>query len=295
MDVKIITDNVVTRVIEGVSSKMNSREASSKEYVIWGIPEGGGGDTLLLSRVEGDPITSKDDAKKYQKVLEQKHGARKTRIQEIDLEGEFDWMKETGLKASESRESAVDTEGMVEISRGGKVEGALTADQFRKGLGLSNRVFLQDAVDKFNKMKGKDAHAEVVFKTRSKGKSVNLFGSESREAAGDLRILPYLKDAYDGIVDDIIKQLRKVSGVEKVDTQIRVRPRGVTYAITVKGYSRGDLEAESFVYLDFRGDGGTVQVRSSRPDWKGDDTLFEDMKDLVPMSKIMDRVETVFS
>lgn len=78
--------------------------AGNKEYVIWGIPEGQSSETVLLARIQGEPITSMSDARKYKDVLEKKYGARKTRIQTIDMEGEFDWLKSTGLRASEGRE-----------------------------------------------------------------------------------------------------------------------------------------------------------------------------------------------
>lgn len=71
---------------------------AGKEYVIWGIPKDGTSDTLLLGTVEGKPITDLGDARKYVKLLANKYGAKRLRIQTIDLEGEFDWLKETGLK-----------------------------------------------------------------------------------------------------------------------------------------------------------------------------------------------------
>lgn len=80
------------------------------------------------------------------------------------------------VKKSEKSASR-DAEPMVEISRGGRVEGAMTADEFRKALGLSNRIMLQDAVDKYNK--GSNGVAEIVWKTKSKGKRVDLFNNRS--------------------------------------------------------------------------------------------------------------------
>jgi len=68
-----------------------------KEYVIWGIPEGSEEDTLLLARVGGEVITSRQEAEKYAKLLEGKYNATKTRIQEIDLSQELNWKKEIGL------------------------------------------------------------------------------------------------------------------------------------------------------------------------------------------------------
>jgi hypothetical protein len=72
--------------------------SNKKEYVIWGIPKDGHEDTLLLGTIQGKPINDKEEAKRYMKVLAEKHGCTKMRIQEIDLSGEFDWLKETGLK-----------------------------------------------------------------------------------------------------------------------------------------------------------------------------------------------------
>jgi len=80
-------------LIKRIPSHMSSKKIASKEYVIWGIPEGKSSDELLLTEVQGRKITSRGMAKKYADLLENKYGARKTRIQEIDLEGEFDWMK----------------------------------------------------------------------------------------------------------------------------------------------------------------------------------------------------------
>ncbi len=68
------------------------------EYVIWGRPPGSTEDTLLLVRVEGEPITDKAAAQRYVKTLEQKHGCTKTRIQEINLDSPLDFLRTAGLK-----------------------------------------------------------------------------------------------------------------------------------------------------------------------------------------------------
>jgi len=68
-----------------------------KEYVIWGIPKGGTDDTLLLAKIEGKEIRDKGLAKRMVKLLEDKYGATKVRIQEIDMNGNFNWLKEIGL------------------------------------------------------------------------------------------------------------------------------------------------------------------------------------------------------
>jgi len=68
--------------------------AGNKEYAIWGIPKGGSSDTLLLATPQGKPIESRAEANKFVKLLQDKYGARNVRVQEIDLSGELDWMKE---------------------------------------------------------------------------------------------------------------------------------------------------------------------------------------------------------
>lgn len=74
--------------------------AGRKEYAIWGIPKGETSETLLLAMPQGKPIEDMATAKRLEKLLVEKYGARRTRIQEIDMEGELDWMRETGLKGS---------------------------------------------------------------------------------------------------------------------------------------------------------------------------------------------------
>jgi len=55
------------------------------EYVIWGIPKDGKDETLLLTKFEGETITSREVAERLEKILISKHGVTKTRIQEINL------------------------------------------------------------------------------------------------------------------------------------------------------------------------------------------------------------------
>lgn len=78
----------------------------AKEYVIWGTPKGSNEDTLLLTAVEGKAITDKKDAEYYKKHIEDKFGATKTRIQEIDLGKTFNFVKEIGLKESSNFDKA---------------------------------------------------------------------------------------------------------------------------------------------------------------------------------------------
>ena len=71
-----------------------------KEYAIWGVPEGGSSEELLVAMPEGRPITSRGEAETFVKLLEKKYGARSLRIQEIDLEGQFDWMKTLSIESN---------------------------------------------------------------------------------------------------------------------------------------------------------------------------------------------------
>ena len=96
---------VVEAVKEAVKSTgtagfrgLGGTDDGEKEYVIWGVPEGGSEDTLLLDSVQGRKITTRSEAESFAKLLREKYKARKVRIQEIDLTSEFDWMKATGLK-----------------------------------------------------------------------------------------------------------------------------------------------------------------------------------------------------
>lgn len=68
--------------------------AGNMEYAIWGIPKGGSSDTLLIAMPDGKPITNRAEALRFVKLLQDKYGARKVRVQEIDMSGELDWMKE---------------------------------------------------------------------------------------------------------------------------------------------------------------------------------------------------------
>jgi len=59
----------------------------SVEYVIWGIPPKDKDETLLLTTGrDGKRITKKSDAMKLLKLLTTKHGVKKARIQELDVE-----------------------------------------------------------------------------------------------------------------------------------------------------------------------------------------------------------------
>ena len=71
---------------------------AGKEYAIWGIPPGQTEETLLLAKPQGKFITDRGHAERLKKLLEEKYGATKVRIQEIDMDGELDWNKEIGMK-----------------------------------------------------------------------------------------------------------------------------------------------------------------------------------------------------
>ena len=75
--------------------------AGKKEYAIWGIPQGSTSETLLLAMPQGRPIEDKAEAKRLERLLVEKYGASRTRIQEIDMEGELDWKKMTGLTGAD--------------------------------------------------------------------------------------------------------------------------------------------------------------------------------------------------
>lgn len=72
------------------------------EYVIWGVPNPkdghGGTEQILVEKPKGQAITDINIANEYVKLLKDKYGCTKVRIQKLDLNGDFDWMKETGLK-----------------------------------------------------------------------------------------------------------------------------------------------------------------------------------------------------
>lgn len=74
------------------------KTAANKEYALWGIPPGKSEEVLLLARPHGKFITEKAQADKLKKILEEKHGATKVRIQELDMDGDLDWEKEIGAK-----------------------------------------------------------------------------------------------------------------------------------------------------------------------------------------------------
>lgn len=71
---------------------------SGKEYAIWGIPKDDNSEVLLMGKYKDKPIVDFNLAKKLKEVLETKYDAKKVRIQTIDMNGEFDWMKDINLK-----------------------------------------------------------------------------------------------------------------------------------------------------------------------------------------------------
>jgi len=55
------------------------------EYVIWGVPPNEEEEKLLLTNLEGKPVTDIEVAKNLKSVLEKKHGCTNVRIQTVDL------------------------------------------------------------------------------------------------------------------------------------------------------------------------------------------------------------------
>ena len=70
---------------EGKSWEPLQESEGNVEYVIWGIPRGETEEKLLLTKIEGKPLTDINVAKKLKSVLEQKHGCTNVRIQKVDL------------------------------------------------------------------------------------------------------------------------------------------------------------------------------------------------------------------
>lgn len=62
---------------------------SSVEYVVWGIPPDQKDEQILFTQAK-----SMGEANKVRKVLEDKYGCRKTRVQVIDLSKTTDFGKE---------------------------------------------------------------------------------------------------------------------------------------------------------------------------------------------------------
>lgn len=56
-----------------------------KEYVIWGKKPNETDESLLLTKLDGQLMTDKGDAKKAKKLLETKYGCKDVRVQTIDL------------------------------------------------------------------------------------------------------------------------------------------------------------------------------------------------------------------
>jgi hypothetical protein len=106
------------RVENMLGVKLSSvKKVASKEYVIWGIPEGQNEEALLLEAPGGKKITDRNEAAKFVNLLESKYKARKVRIQELDLSKELDWLGETGLKGKKAA-ITLDIEKGDEILRG---------------------------------------------------------------------------------------------------------------------------------------------------------------------------------
>jgi hypothetical protein len=55
------------------------------EYVIWGISQGSNEESLLLTKFENKPISSKEVAENLLNVLSNKYGCTDLRIQAVNL------------------------------------------------------------------------------------------------------------------------------------------------------------------------------------------------------------------
>jgi len=64
---------------------MNVNTLFKNEFVIWGKPNGSNTEQLLLSKFEGNYITSKEQAQRLCTLLETKCGCKELRVQEIDF------------------------------------------------------------------------------------------------------------------------------------------------------------------------------------------------------------------
>jgi hypothetical protein len=79
----------------------------NKEYVIWGTPPGGHDEVILLTKFRGEIIKDKNLAKKLADWCETEQGAKKVRIQELDITGEFDWMRDIGMNPRKAFEQVI--------------------------------------------------------------------------------------------------------------------------------------------------------------------------------------------
>jgi len=61
---------------------------TSKEYIVWGIPRGKDDEEVLYTKAK-----SEGEAKKIAKYLSVKFGAKKTRVQILDLTTKIDFTK----------------------------------------------------------------------------------------------------------------------------------------------------------------------------------------------------------
>ena len=67
------------------------REANKFEYIIWGVPKGERDEQILYTKAK-----SSGEAKKIMKILKDKHGVSKIRLQTLDLSKELTWKEFTG-------------------------------------------------------------------------------------------------------------------------------------------------------------------------------------------------------
>ena len=77
-------------------NRILSEKSSGKEYIIWGIPPDQNSEVVLMTKFKDKTITDKKTADKLVKLITNKYGATKVRVQEIDMNN-FDWAQEIGM------------------------------------------------------------------------------------------------------------------------------------------------------------------------------------------------------
>ena len=75
------------------------REGNKFEYIIWGVPKGERNEQILFTKAK-----SSGEAKKIMKILKDKHGVSKIRLQTLDLSKELTGKDFTGALKSEKRD-----------------------------------------------------------------------------------------------------------------------------------------------------------------------------------------------
>ncbi len=116
-------------------------------------------------------------------------------------------------------------------------------------------------------------------------------------AASDVSLVSVLGAAYQGVMNKIAAEIKKIRGVEKIGQKSRPNTSAPSYSISFKGYTRGDLEASGALVIYFRGYEVDTYMWGRRPDWgKTDADLMdgEKTKGVVPVRIIVARAESIF-